>query len=190
MISPPTLIPSSDAALATFGYIDILVNNASRAASDRSDPSAMALVLGGPILESEDEAWVQAIDVDVLAPLKRARAFAPGMLEAGTGAIINVASDARHSPRPTFSPYSVSKSALWMLTRSRRKTGADRASQPTLPGRHVRGQRGSQRSLAEGHPLLRAAPGDEAIGAALYLASERRSFLTVDMVFVNGEIPP
>jgi NAD(P)-dependent dehydrogenase (short-subunit alcohol dehydrogenase family) len=94
-------------AKATFGHIDVLVNNAS--------------VLGGsPMPRLEDltqAAFFELMDVNVRAPLAIAQNVLPYMRAQGSGAIVNVTSDAAVNAYSGWGGYGTSKAALEQLSR-------------------------------------------------------------------------
>ena len=93
------------AALDEFGRVDILVNNA-------------GLTMPQSVLEVGLDEWHTTLDVNVLAPLLLAQAFAPGMIERGHGKIINVSSRAAFSALEDHTAYCASKAALLLITRT------------------------------------------------------------------------
>jgi NAD(P)-dependent dehydrogenase (short-subunit alcohol dehydrogenase family) len=162
-------------AFEAFGRVDVLVNN------------AMAFGATGPILDIERADFQQAFDVNVFGVLDLTRPIARMMLERGEGSIINLLSAAGFAPVPTASPYSVTKAALHMLTRSLAKELAPTVRVNGLcPGTMT--VDGVPRSEAQRKytPMLRGSKAEEIIGAALYLASSASSYSTGDVVFVNG----
>src|SRR5262245_7842749 len=70
-----------DQALRRFGRVDIVMNNAS------------VIPLGRPETLPMD-AWQQSIDVNLLSIVRSLRLFLPGLLEQGTGHVVNTASTA------------------------------------------------------------------------------------------------
>ena len=80
------------------GPIDILYNNA--AIQNRWQP----------LWEIERSTWQEAFDVNVLAIVELTNAFAPGMVERGSGRIVNLTSGIRDTP--SLAPYGVSKAAV------------------------------------------------------------------------------
>lgn len=94
-------------ALAKFGRVDILVNNASALG-----PTPMPYLADTPIEEFE-----QVLQTNVTAPFMLTRALIGQMLMRGSGSIINVSSDAGVVGYATWGAYGVSKAALDQLTR-------------------------------------------------------------------------
>jgi all-trans-retinol dehydrogenase (NAD+) len=84
--------------LACRGGVDILINNA-------------GIVSGGTLLECGDEAIERTFEVNTLAHFWTVRAFLPGMLAAGRGHIVTVASAAGLAGTSRLVDYSASKFA-------------------------------------------------------------------------------
>ena len=92
--------------IARHGKIDILVNNAG--------------ITGGnaPTWELPPEQWRRVVDVNLVAPMLTCSAVIPGMIAAGYGRIVNIASVAGKEGNPNASHYSASKAGLIALTKS------------------------------------------------------------------------
>ena len=86
------------------GPVDILVNNAGTSRIAGLD-------------EMEDEDFYDAFELNVMAPLRLMRRFAPAMAERGWGRIVNVTSSAGKRPSGTWPAYSVAKAAQQSLSR-------------------------------------------------------------------------
>ena len=90
-------------AEAAFGAVDILVSNAG--------------VAGFAFIErANPDMWQQCFEVNVLAPMRWAKAVVPSMRGHQRGRIINVSSLAAVLSAPSFGAYCASKSALDQLT--------------------------------------------------------------------------
>jgi NAD(P)-dependent dehydrogenase (short-subunit alcohol dehydrogenase family) len=88
------------------GPVDILVNNA--AAEEQ----------WGPVASADIDSWRVVFEVNVFAPVKLIRAFAPGMAERGYGVVINMSSIGGQQPAPFLATYGASKAALDMVSRT------------------------------------------------------------------------
>ena len=88
-----------------FGRVDILVNNA-------------GINPRGPFLESTDEEWEQAWQVNVMGVVHCCRAVLPLMKKQGSGNIINVGSGMGQVGHANLSIYCASKAALHGLTQA------------------------------------------------------------------------
>lgn len=92
-------------AVEHFGGIDILINNA-------------GIIPRGTILETTDEMWFSAFDVNLNAVFFLCRAAIPHMQQAGGGAIVNTSSTWGIYPGPGHLAYCTSKGALAAFTRN------------------------------------------------------------------------
>lgn len=101
---------ADDAAVATAaaaaGPIDILVNSAGIGGS------------GWPTWEVEVATWRRMIDVNLTGTFLVCRAFAPAMMAAGWGRIVNIASVAGKEGNPNAAAYSASKAGVIGFTKS------------------------------------------------------------------------
>jgi NAD(P)-dependent dehydrogenase (short-subunit alcohol dehydrogenase family) len=92
--------------LAEFGRIDILVNNAG--------------IIGptAPVFQVKTDEWQRTLDVNLTGAFLCAKHALPGMIERGSGRIINITSVAGLMGYALRSPYSVSKWGMIGLTRT------------------------------------------------------------------------
>jgi NAD(P)-dependent dehydrogenase (short-subunit alcohol dehydrogenase family) len=88
-----------------FGGIDILINNAA------TNP------VYGPALECSAELFDKLMSINVKGPFELAKMAYPSMKLRGGGCVINISSIAGETPDPGLGMYSVTKSALNMLTK-------------------------------------------------------------------------
>jgi short-subunit dehydrogenase len=84
---------------------DLLVNNA-------------GLSTLGPVHHSDPEAELNVVEVDIAAVVDLCSRFLPGMVERGTGAVLNVASTAAFQPLPGQATYGAAKAFVLSYTQS------------------------------------------------------------------------
>jgi 3-oxoacyl-[acyl-carrier protein] reductase len=89
-----------------WGRVDILVNNAGIAGRS------------APAWELAVDEWQQVIDIDLTGVFLGCRSVLPGMIEAGWGRIVNIASIAGKEGNPNAVPYSAAKSGVIGLTKA------------------------------------------------------------------------
>lgn len=92
-------------AIARFGAVDVLVNNA-------------ALRPAAPFLEMDEAAWRRVIAVDLDAAVWLSRACLPGMLARGWGRIVNFTGMNAIHGYAGRAPVSVAKHGVWGLTKA------------------------------------------------------------------------
>ena len=179
-------------ALARFGHVDVLVNNA----------YAAGLEDGLDALEVDDAVWERVLEANLFGPLRLTRSLARAMLESGRGGnVINLISGSAflpnsapgHLPAPTMAPYGVSKGALWTLTRYLASELAPHVRVNALcPGLvsedgGMRVEEPYRRLIESGAvPLGRIGRPEEIAGAAVYLASPAASYTTGEVLICNG----
>jgi NADP-dependent 3-hydroxy acid dehydrogenase YdfG len=92
-----------DAAVQTYGRIDVMINNA-------------GLMPHSPLERLKIEDWDRTIDVNIKGVLYGIAAALPYMKQQKAGHIINVSSVAGHKVRPGSAVYAATKSAVLMLS--------------------------------------------------------------------------
>ena len=177
---------------AEAGAIDVLVN-------------AAGFVHHGSVLECSDADWDFSFDLNVKSMHRTLRAFVPGMLERGRGAIINISSGAS-SVRgiPNRYAYGASKAAVIGLTKSvaadfiRRGIRANAIipgtiQSPSLDGRIAELAKTSGRSEAEvrqdfinRQPIGRLGTAEEIAALAVYLAGDESAYTTGAIHIADG----
>ncbi|MBK0400944.1 SDR family oxidoreductase [Limibaculum sp. M0105] len=177
------------ATIDAFGRIDILVN----------EPRATR---PGAFEELKREDFAAALDTNVTSTFMLSQAVAKRMIHQGAseedfdGAIINVSSIAAQRTVPELIAYSVSCAALDQLTRSMaadlarhgiRVNGVALGAVMSARLRETLRERADLRAeMIKVTPLGRIGEADEAAEAALFLASHRASFITGQVISVDG----
>jgi len=164
-----------------FGRLDILVNNAG------TNPYA------GPLINAEEWAWDVTMNVNLKGPFLLGQMAARMMKEQGGGNIINIAS-AAGIRASNLNIYSVTKAGLIMLTQVMAKEWgqykirvnaiAPGVIQTRLSEMLWRGPAGE--IVAQGTALNRLGVPDDVAGLALFLASDASSYITGEVILVDG----
>lgn len=164
-------------AVAFLGRIDVLVNNAAG-----YDTSAF--------LDLNIEKFEYLLKAGVMAPMLLTQLAAKHMIKEGIpGRIINVSSISGLRPYPNRVAHSTAKSALNMLTES---TALELAPYNIRVNALVPGATPYDESTiydaasSKGIPLKRAGTGKDQANAAIYLASDESSWVTGQMLVVDG----
>jgi NAD(P)-dependent dehydrogenase (short-subunit alcohol dehydrogenase family) len=166
------------------GPVEILVNN-------------VAIALERTFLEADDDVFDRTFAVNFMAAVRMTRHVLPGMLEAGRGSVINVASAQGIFGWAGFSAYSSSKGALTSLTRQLANEFGTRGVRfnSVVPG-SVRTPMNEARIAKDGPALLEASINlhiiprleepAEVAAAIAFLASDDASFITGSTMVVDG----
>jgi gluconate 5-dehydrogenase len=172
-----------DQAVAHFGKVDILVNNAGVSWGER--PEAMAL-----------DQWKKVIDVNLTGAFAFSQAAGREMLKRRYGRIINVASIAGLQGNvhgPYYAAYAASKAGLMGLTRELAASWGREGIRVNAiaPGFfHSRMADASIAILEDGiravTPLGRVGEAGELKGVAVFLASDASSYITGQVIVVDG----
>jgi len=168
-------------ALGAFGTVDILVNNAGVNA-----PQAIDVI--------DDAVWDRVIEINVTAVMRLTRALAPAMKAKGWGRIIHISSVLGVGSKPGRNAYSASKAALIGLAKaSALDLGPFGITVNCIgPGPFLTDMPMSLLSepekdeFAARTALKRWGRPRELAGPALLLASEAGSYITGEMLLVDG----
>ena len=169
------------ATVAAFGRIDVLVNNAGIAPVPPS------------LKEVTSELFDKTIDVNLKGPL-RLSALAAEHMPSG-GAIINISSKASTHPSPFTVVYAVAKAGLNTLTKAAAQEFGPRGIRVngiicgTFDTDSLRRSYPTEEAWSAAVAVVgpgRIARADEIVGTALYLASDASSYMSGEMVLLDG----
>ncbi len=171
-----------DACVSDFGKVDILVNSAGRTKRDAT-------------LDLAEDDWNAILETNLTGTLRACQVFGGHMVSRGYGRIINIASLSTFVSLFEVAAYSASKAAVASLTKSLAiewarqgvnvnaiAPGVFRTALNTkLLDETPRGQEFLTRT-----PMGRFGNVEELAGAAVFLASEAASFVTGEILVVDG----
>jgi len=172
-----------DQTVARFGRIDAAVN----AAGTEGQP--------GPLIDQSTESYAATFDTNVLGTLLSLKHELRVMQAQGHGSIINISSTFGHEGAAGAAVYAASKHAVEGLTKSAALEGARSgvrvnavAPGPTETGMLNRftGTAERKAALAKTVPLGRVGEPGEIARAAVFLASEKASFITGQILTADG----
>jgi len=173
-------------AEATFGGIDVLVNNAG--INVFSDPLTLS-----------DEDWRRCFAVDLDGVWNGCRAVLPGMVERGGGSIVNIASSHSFKIIPGCFPYPVAKHGVIGLTRALGIEYAPRQIRVNAiaPG-YIETQlthdwwneqddpAKARQATLDLQPMKRIGRPEEVAMTAVFLASDEAPFINASCITVDG----
>ncbi len=167
-------------ALAAFGTVDVLVNNA-------------ALRPAKPFLELTEADWRRVMGVDVEASIWLSQALLPGMVAQGWGRIVNFTGMNAIHGYAGRAPVSVAKHGLWGLTKSLAKEFAKAgitvnavSPGPIAADDDVAGVANSRTGYVAKVPMGRMGTPAEIATVVRMLTSEGGAYVTGQMLQVNG----
>jgi NAD(P)-dependent dehydrogenase (short-subunit alcohol dehydrogenase family) len=170
-----------DATVAEFGRIDVLVNNAGIAPVPPS------------LLDVTPDLFDKTIGVNLRGPLRLTALAAEHM--PGGGSVINISSTASQHPSAVTVVYAAAKAGLNALTKAAAVEYGPRGIRvnaivcgmfhtdslhASLPSDDLQAQMAARISLR------RIAGADEIVGTALYLASDASSYMTGELIVLDG----
>jgi len=171
-------------AIEEFGGVDVVVNNA-------------ATALAQPIGEYTPDAWQKSIDVNLRGPVFLVQEAIPHLKQSQHAAVLNVISGAAFMYSASISLYAAGKAALLAHTRAAAAELApfgirvNAMSPGTVDTDMVRANTEErQQVMADIMLLKRMAHPDEMVGPALLLTSDAGSFITGQVLLVDGGMVP
>ena len=166
--------------VADFGRIDVLVNNA-------------GITKDGLVMRMSEGQWDAVIAVNMKSAFNFLHAVVPVMARQRSGSIINMASIAGQTGNPGQVNYSASKAGLIAMAKSVAKEMGARGirANAIAPGYVITEMTEALPQAVRDEfvkliPLGRGASVDEIASVALFLASELSSYVTGQVIAVNG----
>ena len=172
-----------DETVARFGRLDVAVNNA----GTEGKP--------GPVTEQTPDSYAAMFDTNVLGTLLSLKHELRVMQPQGSGSIVNVSSTMGERGAANLSLYTASKHAVEGLTKSAALEAAAScvrvnavAPGPTETGmlERLTGTPDKKAAFYAAVPLKRGAKPEEIADAIAFLASDKASFITGQVVRING----
>lgn len=169
-----------DGIVKGHGRLDVLVNNA-------------GVAVDGLVMRVKDEDWDKQLDTNLKGAFSLIRAVSRPMMKQKGGAIINITSVVGEMGNGGQAAYSASKAGLIGLTKSVARELSSRnirvnAVSPGFIGTDMTHQINDEmrQKMLEGIPLGRLGNPEEVAGAVLFLAGDAASYITGEVLKVNG----
>ncbi|HEY9285848.1 MAG TPA: glucose 1-dehydrogenase [Pyrinomonadaceae bacterium] len=171
-----------DETVRALGKVDILVNSAGKTKR-------------APTLDFAEEDWADIIETNLTGTLRACQVFGRHMLEREYGRIINIASLSTFVALYEVAAYSASKAAVASLTKSLAVEWSPRGVNVNAIAPGVFRTALNQKLLDETErgrefltrtPMKRFGRVEELAGAAVFLASDAASFVTGEILAVDG----
>jgi 3-oxoacyl-[acyl-carrier protein] reductase len=162
------------------GRLDVLVNNA-------------GVAIDGLVMRTKDEEWDQTVDTNLRGAFALIRAASRPMMKQRAGAIVNLTSVVGEMGNAGQAAYASSKAGLIGLTKSVARELASRnirvnAVSPGFIDTDMTKAipEEMKKKMLEGIPLARLGAADEIANAVVFLASDLASYVTGEVLKVNG----
>lgn len=183
LANPGSIDRCAATAIAKLGGMDGLVNN-----------GAIATDIGGKTMDEIDiETWDRVMAVNVRGTWLMTRACRGALKAAGSGKVVNLASDTALWGAPRLMHYVASKGAVLAMTRAMaRELGSDGIAVNAIAPGLTRGEATDyvpeeRKALyVNGRAMQREQVAEDVVGAALFMLSGAADFVTGQTLPVNG----
>jgi 2-deoxy-D-gluconate 3-dehydrogenase len=171
-----------DAVVAEFGRIDILINNA-------------GMIRRAPAVDFSEEDWQAVIEVNLSSVFRLSQAAGRGMISAGSGKIVNIASLLSFQGGITVPAYTASKSAVAGLTKAfanewaRHNINVNAIAPGYMATNNTAALRADEtrnRQIMERIPAGRWGTPDDLAGAVVFLSSAASDYMQGHILVVDG----
>ena len=180
-VADPDVAESSVATMvAELGRCDFVVNNAA------VNPAF------GPLMEADMGAVAKVFDANIAGPLRFTRAAWHAFLKDNGGAVLNIVSVGGMRPGPFIGAYNTSKAALIHLTRQLAQELAPSVRVNAIAPGLVKTDMAralwepNEAGMAKAHAVGRLGVPDDIATGALYLLSDAASWLTGEVLVIDG----
>ena len=178
-----------DRVHVVFGGLDVLV-----AAAGVQGPV-------GPLLTTKPKAWAETIEINLIGVVNSCRAVLPQMIERRSGKLVLIACGGAGHPRPNFSAYAASKTAVARFAECLAEEVRDNNVQVNCVAAgssythmtdeilHAGEDRAGSREIAEAEQVrvTGGMPPEKQIALVLFLASGRSNHVSGKLIHVNDD---
>ena len=169
----------AEQALSTFGSVDILVNNAGM------------LPRPGDWKNITEEVWQLTLDINLKGVFNCIKCFSPFMLKRSWGRIVNISSTYGIFGATNVVAYVAAKAGVITLTRAFAKELAPAVTVNCIAPGHIKTDLtpkvpGFVERISDVTPMKRLGTSEEAAWAIAFLASDRASFITGEILALDG----
>lgn len=169
-----------DGLVKELGRLDVLVNNA-------------GVAIDGLLMRFKDDDWDKTLDTNLKGPFALMRAACRPMMKQRSGAVVNVSSIIGEAGNAGQAAYAASKAGMIGLTKSVAKELASRNIRvnAVTPG-YIETDMTSgiapelKEKMLGAIPLARLGSADEVAKCVAFLASDAASYITGEVLKVNG----
>jgi NAD(P)-dependent dehydrogenase (short-subunit alcohol dehydrogenase family) len=180
---PVSVQQAVDCTVENFGRLDIMVNNA-----------GISMIV--PTVELSTDQWRKAMETNLFGVFYGCRSAGQQMIKQGSGCIINISSILGQNAAPMRAAYSTSKAAVNMLTKvlaiewAKNKIRVNAIApgyiRTEMVQKSIDRDLFSPKEIENRTPLGHMGNADDIAAAALFVASDEASFMTGEILTIDG----